>query len=71
LAKTFSISERLRAGFRVEMFNVFNRVRFGQGSLTIQSQAFGILNQTAGRSDQHAAADAVRAEGVFLNRSRS
>jgi len=48
LAKTFSIRERLRADFRAEMFNAFNRVRFGQGSLTIQSQTFGILSQTAG-----------------------
>jgi hypothetical protein len=48
LAKTFSIFERLRADFRAEMFNAFNRVRFGQGSLTIQSQTFGILSQTAG-----------------------
>ena len=45
---TFSIFERLRADFRAEMFNAFNRVRFGQGSLTIQSQTFGILSQTAG-----------------------
>jgi hypothetical protein len=48
LAKTFSIRERLRADFRAEMFNAFNRVRFWQGSLTIQSQTFGILSQTAG-----------------------
>ena len=30
------------------MFNAFNRVRFGLGSLTIQSQTFGVLSQTAG-----------------------
>ena len=48
LAKTFSIRERLRTDFRAEMFNAFNRVRFGQGSLTLQSQTFGILSQTAG-----------------------
>ena len=33
---------------RAEMFNAFNRVHFGQGSLTIQSQTFGILSLTAG-----------------------
>jgi hypothetical protein len=44
----FRIRERLRADFRAEMFNAFNRSRFGQGSLTIQSQTFGILSQTAG-----------------------
>lgn len=48
LAKTFSIRERVRADIRAEMFNAFNRVRFGQGSLTIQTQTFGILSQTAG-----------------------
>src|SRR5438105_4429383 len=48
LAKTFSIRERLRVDLRAEMFNAFNRVRFGQGSLTVQSQTFGILSQTAG-----------------------
>ena len=48
LAKTFPVRERVRLDFRAEMFNAFNRVRFGQGSLTIQSQTFGVLSQTAG-----------------------
>ena len=48
LAKTFPVHEQIRLDFRAEMFNAFNRVRFGQGSLTIQSQTFGILSQTAG-----------------------
>lgn len=48
VAKTFSLTERLRLDFRGEMFNAFNRVRFGSGSLTIQSQSFGVLSQTAG-----------------------
>jgi hypothetical protein len=30
------------------MFNAFNRTRFGFGSLTIQSQTFGVLSNTAG-----------------------
>ena len=50
LAKSFVLHERVRMDLRAEMFNAFNRVRFGQGSLTIQSQTFGILSQTA--SDQ-------------------
>ena len=29
--------------FRAEMFNAFNRVRFGTGSLSIQSNQFGRL----------------------------
>ncbi|MEO8595114.1 MAG: carboxypeptidase-like regulatory domain-containing protein [Candidatus Solibacter sp.] len=48
LSKTFALHERLRVDLRAEMFNAFNRVRFGQGSLTIQSQTFGLLSQTAG-----------------------
>jgi len=48
VAKTFSLTERLRMDFRGEMFNAFNRVRFGTGSLSIQSQSFGVLSQTAG-----------------------
>src|SRR5262245_41104412 len=47
-SKTFPIRESVRVDFRAEMFNAFNRVRFGQGSLTIQSQTFGILSNTAG-----------------------
>jgi hypothetical protein len=47
LAKTFSITERFRADLRAEMFNMFNRVRFGSGSLQLQSQTFGILSQSA------------------------
>jgi hypothetical protein len=30
------------------MFNALNRVRFGKGSLTLQSQTFGVLSNTAG-----------------------
>jgi len=36
------------AGFRAGMFNAFNRVRFGQGSLTLHSQTFAVLSQTGG-----------------------
>jgi hypothetical protein len=47
-AKTFPIREQIRLDFRAEMFNAFNRVRFGLGSLGLQTQTFGVLSQTAG-----------------------
>ena len=47
-SKTFRIQERVKLDLRAEMFNVFNRVRFGLGSLTIQSTTFGVLSNTAG-----------------------
>lgn len=43
IAKSFPIREQMRVDLRVEMFNAFNRVRFGTGSLTLQSQQFGQL----------------------------
>jgi hypothetical protein len=48
MSKSFPITEGIRLDFRVEMFNAFNRVRFGLGSLGLQSQTFGVLSQTAG-----------------------
>ena len=46
--KSFRLREQSRVEFRGEMFNAFNRVRFGRGSLTLQSQTFGVLSNTAG-----------------------
>jgi hypothetical protein len=43
LTKTFPIRERVKAEFRAEAFNVFNRVRFGTGSTQVQSATFGVL----------------------------
>jgi hypothetical protein len=43
IAKTFSLTESKRLDFRAEMFNAFNRVRFGTGSLTLQNNQFGQL----------------------------
>lgn len=43
IAKTFPLKEQIRLDFRAEMFNAFNRVRFGTGSLSLQSQQFGQL----------------------------
>ena len=42
------MKEQVRLDFRAEFFNAFNRVRFGLGSLGLQSQTFGVLSQTAG-----------------------
>lgn len=47
-SKSFPVREGIRVDFRAELFNAFNRVRFGQGSLSLQSQAFGVLSRTAG-----------------------
>jgi hypothetical protein len=47
LAKSISIRESLRLDFRAEAFNVFNRVRFGTGSTTLQSQTFGLLTSNS------------------------
>ena len=43
LAKTFPVREKLKVDLRAEAFNVFNRVRFGTGSSTLQSTTFGKL----------------------------
>lgn len=48
LAKSIPLRESVRLDFRAEMFNAFNRVRFGLGSLSLQSTTFGVLSQTAG-----------------------
>jgi outer membrane receptor protein involved in Fe transport len=46
LTKSIPIHESIRLDFRAEAFNVFNRVRFGTGSLQIQNQQFGILTSS-------------------------
>lgn len=46
LGKSFRFTERLRLDFRAEAFNVFNRVRFGTGSLQIQNANFGRLTSS-------------------------
>ena len=43
VAKSFPIREGIRVDFRAEAFNAFNRVRFGTGSTSLQSQSFGRL----------------------------
>ncbi len=42
-AKTFGITEKLRMNFRWEMFNLFNRVRFGTGPNGLTNPNFGRL----------------------------
>jgi hypothetical protein len=43
IAKSFPIREQMRLDFRAEMFNAFNRVRFGTGPLGLQSAQLGQL----------------------------
>ncbi len=43
VSKTFQIKEQIRLDLRGEAFNAFNRVRFGTGSLQLQSNQFGQL----------------------------
>jgi hypothetical protein len=47
IAKSFPIKEQIRLDFRAEFFNAFNRVRFGTGSATLQSQTFGRLTSNS------------------------
>ena len=41
VAKGFQITERLKLDFRAEAFNMFNRVRFGNGSTSLSDPNFG------------------------------
>jgi hypothetical protein len=43
IAKTFAMGERFRLDFRWEMFDVFNRVVFGTGSTSLNSNSFGVV----------------------------
>jgi len=47
VARAFPIRESIRLEFRAEAFNLFNRVRFGTGSVSIQDQNFGKLTSSA------------------------
>ncbi|MFN8006255.1 MAG: hypothetical protein U0V70_04365 [Terriglobia bacterium] len=47
VTRTFKFTERFNMDFRFEMFNAFNRVRFGTGSTTLQSQTFGRLTSNS------------------------
>jgi hypothetical protein len=46
IAKSFPFRESLRLQFRAEAFNVFNRTRFGTGSISLQDVNFGHLNSS-------------------------
>jgi hypothetical protein len=41
--RSFRVTEKMHLDFRFEAFNLFNRVRFGTGSTTLQSSTFGHL----------------------------
>jgi hypothetical protein len=43
LGKTFSFNEKMRLDFRAEAFNLFNRVRFGNGGTNIDATTFGVV----------------------------
>lgn len=47
MAETLPIREQLRLDFRAEAFNAFNRVRFGMGSVSLQSLTFGVLSSNS------------------------
>jgi len=47
VVRSFPIRESVRFEFRAEAFNLFNRVRFGTGSTSLQSQNFGRLTSSA------------------------
>jgi hypothetical protein len=47
LGKTFQIREKMRVDFRWEAFNVFNRVRFGTGPLSLTNPNFGRLTSNS------------------------
>lgn len=43
LAKTFPFAESIRLDFRVEAFNLFNRVQFGTGNTNLNANNFGLV----------------------------
>jgi len=47
ITRSFPVHESVRFEFRAEAFNLFNRVRFGTGSTSLQSQNFGRLTSSA------------------------
>ncbi len=47
LIKKTSITERVSTQFRVESYNLFNRVQFGDPNTSFGSSNFGIINGTA------------------------
>jgi hypothetical protein len=47
LAKKFAIGERFSLDFRLEAFNLLNRVRFGTGGNGLDSPTFGVVTSQA------------------------
>ena len=50
-SKTFRIREQLRADFRFESFNIFNRHQFGVGTTSLDSNTFGKVTSASGSRD--------------------
>jgi hypothetical protein len=46
VARSFPVREAIRFELRAEAFNIFNRVRFGTGGVSLQAQDFGRLNSS-------------------------
>jgi hypothetical protein len=44
--KSAAIRERLRAEFRVEIFNLFNRINYANPNTTFSSSSFGQITAT-------------------------
>jgi hypothetical protein len=47
LFKDFTIKDRLQGQLRVESFNLFNRVQFGQPGTQAGSTSFGVISSQA------------------------
>ena len=47
IARTFSVTEKIRMDIRAEAFNIFNRVIFGTGSTSLNAGNFGIVTNTS------------------------
>jgi hypothetical protein len=52
LAKSFALGEGRRIDFRWEAFNLFNRVRFGTGSTSLDATTFGVVTNQANDARQ-------------------
>lgn len=46
LFKNFTITERLRAQFRIEVFNAFNRANYANPTVTFNSGSYGLISNT-------------------------
>lgn len=52
IGKVFSIREKIRLDFRAEAFNMFNRVRFGNGGTSLDGTTFGVVTDQSNTQRQ-------------------